>query len=135
MCGSATLAMEVSSTSMKAASATVAAISQGLTRGFQSAWSISLGALGLRTVFAVPFAAARAGSAPAAPGKVESEADKNLPPEIVRSQLLPGGPCAQPFVFSGTQPRVVNRCRAPDGVTQPFRVITIDSEGWPEGAR
>ena len=39
MCGSATLAMEVSSTSMNAASATVMAISQGLTRGFQIACS------------------------------------------------------------------------------------------------
>src|SRR5260221_5646012 len=34
MCGSATFAMEVSRTSMKAARATVAAISQGLTSGF-----------------------------------------------------------------------------------------------------
>jgi hypothetical protein len=38
MCGSATLAMEVSSTSMKAASATVAAMIHGLTLGFQF-WS------------------------------------------------------------------------------------------------
>ncbi len=37
MCGRATLAMEVSSTSMNAASATVMAISQGLTRGFHRA--------------------------------------------------------------------------------------------------
>ena len=37
MWGSATLAMVVSSTSMKAASATVMAISQGLTRGFHAA--------------------------------------------------------------------------------------------------
>jgi len=36
MWGSATLAMEVSSTSMKAARATVMAISQGLTRGFHA---------------------------------------------------------------------------------------------------
>ena len=35
MWGRATLAMEVSSTSMKAARATVMAMSQGLTRGFQ----------------------------------------------------------------------------------------------------
>ena len=34
MCGRATLAMEVSRTSMKAARATVAAMSQGLTLGF-----------------------------------------------------------------------------------------------------
>src|ERR1700684_4481450 len=39
MWGRATLAMEVSSTSMKAASATVMAMSQGLTRGFQFAWA------------------------------------------------------------------------------------------------
>src|SRR5215469_10666811 len=37
ICGNATLAIEVSSTSMNAASATVAAISHGLTRGFQAA--------------------------------------------------------------------------------------------------
>src|ERR1039457_5602058 len=36
MCGKATLAMEVSSTSMKAANATVMAMSHGLTRGFQA---------------------------------------------------------------------------------------------------
>ena len=35
MCGSATFAIEVSSTSMKAAKATVAAISHGFVRGFQ----------------------------------------------------------------------------------------------------
>ncbi len=34
MCGKATFAMEVSSTSIKAANATVAAMIQGLTRGF-----------------------------------------------------------------------------------------------------
>src|SRR5580692_7626068 len=43
MWGRATLAMEVSSTSMKAASATVMAMSQGLTRGFHCAWSERLG--------------------------------------------------------------------------------------------
>ncbi len=37
MWGRATLAMEVSSTSIKAARATVMAISQGLTRGFHGA--------------------------------------------------------------------------------------------------
>ena len=37
MWGSATLAMEVSSTSIKAARATVMAMNQGLTRGFQFA--------------------------------------------------------------------------------------------------
>jgi hypothetical protein len=43
MCGSATLAMEVSSTSMNAASATVMAISQGLTRGFHGACAVACG--------------------------------------------------------------------------------------------
>ena len=45
MWGRATLAMEVSSTSMKAARATVMAMSQGLTRGFQLAWASTLGLL------------------------------------------------------------------------------------------
>jgi hypothetical protein len=43
MWGRATLAMEVSSTSMNAASATVMAISQGLTLGFQATGSARLG--------------------------------------------------------------------------------------------
>ncbi len=47
MWGRATLAMEVSSTSMKAARATVMAMSQGLTRGFHG---VSGAALGFSTV-------------------------------------------------------------------------------------
>jgi hypothetical protein len=43
MCGKATLAIEVSSTSINAASATVMAISHGLTLGFQAVVSIGLG--------------------------------------------------------------------------------------------
>ena len=43
MWGSATLAIEVSSTSMNAASATVMAISQGLTRGFHGACTAACG--------------------------------------------------------------------------------------------
>ena len=39
MCGRATLAMEVSSTSMKVASVTVRATAHGLWRGFQTAGS------------------------------------------------------------------------------------------------
>ena len=39
MCGNATLAMLVSSTSMKAAMATTTAMSQGLNFGFQGAWA------------------------------------------------------------------------------------------------
>ena len=43
ICGSATLAMEVSSTSMNAARATVAAMTQGLTRGRQRSCATSFG--------------------------------------------------------------------------------------------
>ena len=46
MCGRATLAIEVSSTSIKAANATVMAMSQGLTRGFHATWADACG-LGL----------------------------------------------------------------------------------------
>ena len=55
MCGSATLAIEVSSTSINAASATVMAISHGLTLGFH--------AVGRRSGWDSPCALAGAGDA------------------------------------------------------------------------
>ena len=74
MWGRATLAMEVSSTSMKAASATVMAISQGLTLGFQRTPSWTLG-------FSI-----RAGwiLAPGAAGNAAAFSDKSLLPVSFR---------------------------------------------------
>ena len=78
MWGRATLAMEVSSTSMKAASATVMAMSQGLTLGFHCAWSASESTTVAGRAFA--FARLRA-SAPEEPdggvGSVVSIADNS----------------------------------------------------------
>ena len=67
MCGKATLAMDVSSTSMKAARATVMAISQGLTLGFHV--TVAPG-------FAAPMGAVEA--AAAGTGSSGCESDKSL---------------------------------------------------------
>src|SRR5690242_14115706 len=65
MCCRATLAIEVSSTSMNAASATVAAISQGLVRGFHVACTIGAGAAGLAGAAASDRATPDTGTEPA----------------------------------------------------------------------
>jgi hypothetical protein len=62
MWGSATLAIEVSSTSIKAARATVIAISQGFTRGFQAAFWADCGLDCSMGFAAVPFRAGNGAS-------------------------------------------------------------------------
>src|SRR4051794_29710927 len=65
MCCRATLAMEVSSTSMNAASATVAAISQGLVRGFHMPCTAADGPVGRGGAGAPEIATPATGALPA----------------------------------------------------------------------